>query len=372
VAFDGWNSWTHGWIPCLGAWFGSQGIDVCTHSVCAGRVSDYDIIDWSVASGWTLVLPQSYSFALNSYLFVLYLSYIGYIAEMVAVGKAIHHYNPELSITPAYSSTYTSSNNMTNRRFLGAMGILGIMAYGVSLLGSLTFFLLALMAYQSRLPHKQNSTLYKGHLGVFSFVLFMAGLTQFMLGCYLAARFGRMHGGTVVAGFYFVSRPGIAIFVGALQLIGGLAGMIHGYGMRSLWADKSKSFLYYMAFTWLSQVVLQAFTQSAYARSAIGAGFAPTVMAFTIPLNLMPAYLQYKAAKVPDDIGGDYYGIDSSHHGGAGGAMQSGEHQGMHGDVEDTEPAEHDEPVVFPTSTYPTSTVTSTTFPTSTVPISRV
>ncbi|GKY96690.1 hypothetical protein MPSEU_000628500 [Mayamaea pseudoterrestris] len=273
------------------------------------------------------------------------ISYIAYIAEMVAVGKAIHNGEPEVSIPDSYTGAKTSPAIITNTRFLGAMGIMGIMAYSVALLGGLTFFLLALMAFQAKTPHKQNSTLYKGHLGAFSFVLFFAGLSQFLLGCYLSARYGRLRGGAAVAGFYFVSRPGIAVFVGALQLMGGLAGMVHGYGMRSMWDDKSKSFLYYMGFTWLCQVVLQAWTQSAFPPLGIGAGFSTLVLAFSIPLNLMPAYLQYKAAKVSDDIRADYYGLDSSHHGeggtmAAGGTVMSGTHR----DPEDTEPAEHDEP----------------------------
>lgn len=263
---------------------------------------------------------------------------------MVAVGKAIHNGEADVSIPASYTSALTSANNIQNLRFFGAMGIMGIMAYGVSLLGALTFFLLALSAYQNKTPHKQNAALYKGHLGAFSFVLFFAGLSQFLLGCYVAARYGRLRGGAAATGFYIISRPGIAVFVGAFQLVGGLAGMIHGYGMRSLWDDKSRTFLYYMGFTWLCQVVLQAFTQSAYAPLGIGAGFAPTIMAFTIPLNLMPAYLQYKAAKVPDDIRADYYGLGSSHH---GATVQSGggDTLGAHRDPEDTEPAEHEEPV---------------------------
>ena len=260
---------------------------------------------------------------------------------MVAVGKAIHNGNPEVSIPPGYSgSQLTSPENITNTRFMGAMGIMGCLAYGVAMLGALTFFLLAIMAYQNKTPHKQNSTLYKGHLGVFSFILFLAGLSQFLLGCYLAARYGRLVGGIAVTGYYIVARPGIAVFVGALQLIGGLVGMVHGYGLRSLWGDKCTFFLYWMGFTWLCQLVLQAFTQSAYGVLGIGAGFAPTIAAFTVPLNLMPVYLAYKAAKVPDDIRPDYYGFDSSHHG----RGDTGGPMGMHRDPEDTEPAEHDEP----------------------------
>jgi hypothetical protein len=242
------------------------------------------------------------SLKLTSLVFVV--RYILYIADMVSVGRGIHGRGPDVVIPATYGAS------MQVNRFVGAMGIIGIFAYGVSLVAAITFFLLAILAYQSRKPHKQNTGLYKVHLSVFSALLFLAGLSQFLLGCFLAARFGRLHQGAVYAGFYVVARSGIAIFVGAIQLIGGLWGM-----MTSMWRDKSHLFQYYMLTIWLCQVVLQALTQASYPPFGLLAGLAPTVMAFTIPLNLMPAYLHYKANNVPDNLSADYYGIHSSDHG---------------------------------------------------------
>lgn len=265
-------------------------------------------------------------------------SYIAYIGQMVLTGQGIHGYSLGTMIPDGYNA------GLSSYQYVGAMGIMGIMAYSVALLGSLTFFLLALLAYQSKMPHRQNVALYKGHFGLFSFVLFFAGLSQFLLGCFLAARFGRLNGGPIFAGVYLVSRPGIAVVVGAFQLMGGLAGMTHAYGIRSNWTDESRSFLYYMGFIWLLQVVLQALTQPAFAAGDIGGGFAPDILPFTIPLNLMPAYLQYKSVEVDEDIGPDYYGLESRHGGSSG--------HGVGGEAEEaTEAEHHDEPGMSYTGT---------------------
>lgn len=239
-----------------------------------------------------------------------------------------------LFLPAAYSPT------LTDTRYMSAMGIMGIMAYGISLLGGITFFQLALLAYQSRKPHKQCAKHYKGALGLFSFLLFLGGLSQFLLGCYLAARFGRLNSGPAITAFYVVSRPGIAIVVGTLQLIGGVGGLVHAYGIGYWWGDEYNSFQYYIGFSWFTQVVLQALAQPAYQPGAIAAGNAPTVMAFTVALNLMPAFLHYKSRTVPDEITEAYYGLGSSH-GDTEGA-------GLH---EHDEPSEHDDdPIVTSTS----------------------
>jgi hypothetical protein len=50
--------------------------------------------------------------------------------------------------------------------------------------------------------------------------------------------------------------------------------------------------------------------QASYPEGDVGAGLVPTVAAFSFSLNLMPAYLDFKARTVPERITEEYYGLN--------------------------------------------------------------
>ena len=77
------------------------------------------------------------------------------------------------------------SPSETDVAFVGAMGILGVLCYGICFLGSLAFMAFSIYAYQVGKPGDRSAGYYRGRLAFYSGLLVIVGLAQLMLGAYI-------------------------------------------------------------------------------------------------------------------------------------------------------------------------------------------
>lgn len=76
-------------------------------------------------------------------------------------------------------------------RFLGAMGILAIGAYGFAMIGSITFMGFSLYAFQVMKPQDRDRDYYVSRAAVYSGALFLAGLSQLLAGIFIIEVYGK-------------------------------------------------------------------------------------------------------------------------------------------------------------------------------------
>jgi hypothetical protein len=196
-------------------------------------------------------------------------------------------------------------------RFVGAMGMLGILGYGAGFLGSLAFIQFALFSFQSGSPQSRPGSYYRGRLSFYSFELFLAGLSQFLLGVYTIRNFGEgpLEDGPVGVAMYTVFFPEIAIFCGLLQLLVSIFGFVRSMGVAN--GPDNHSYQAIALLSWICTVSLQILTQVAYAPGGAMAAAAPSRTMLTLGVNVLPAFLDFKMRTTPDTIPFDYYGLDA-------------------------------------------------------------
>lgn len=193
-------------------------------------------------------------------------------------------------------------------RFVGAMGMMGILGYGTGFLGSLAFIQFALFAYQSDNPCARPGSYYKGRLSFYSFTLFLVGLSQFLLGIYTIRNFGEgpLESGPVGVAMYLVFFPEISVFCGLLQILVSIFGFSRSMGFAN--GADNHSYQAVALFSWICTVSMQNLTQIAYAPGGTAAGMAPSVTMLTLGANVLPAFLDFKMRTTPSDLS-TYYGI---------------------------------------------------------------
>jgi hypothetical protein len=227
-------------------------------------------------------------------------AYIIYLTGMVDIGKAA---KAGAGFIPA---TYGPSAG--DVRFVGAMGILSIVAYGFTFVGSIAFFAFALYAYQAGHPQDRNGAYYKGRMLFYTGMLMVAGTSQFVLGSFVNSKFGggSLDKGTIGVAVYVVNFPGMNIFVGLLQMINAVWGLARSYDI-GVFGTNDVSFQASMFLGFFVQLLLQVIVQIGYVPGDTLSAAAPKVFGLMVGLNLMPAYLDYKARTVPDDMPMEYY-----------------------------------------------------------------
>lgn len=156
-----------------------------------------------------------------------------------------------------------------------------------------------------------NALYYKLHLAAYSLVLFVAGLSQLMLGAYIIKQFnvkGAMPFGPIAVSPYVVSFPAISVTVGLIQLLNGMWGLVRsaGFGVGGAEDCKFQSTIY---LGWFLQFVLQFLVQIGYLPGDALSDAVATLTAYSFGLNLMPAYLDYKCRTIPAKIEPSYYSI---------------------------------------------------------------
>lgn len=204
------------------------------------------------------------------------------------------------------------SPSSTEVRFVGAMGILGIFSYGFAFVGAIAFMQFSLFAYQAGKPQDRPGSYYKGRLLFYCGMLFVAGFSQLLLGAFIISKFGNdLSMGGIGVSVYPISFPGIAVFVGLLQIINACWGIARSMGIATF-GDRDVTYQSSMALGWLLQFVLQILVQVSYPMGDMGAGAAPQITAMSVGLNLMPAFLDWKSRTVPETISAEYYGLEDT------------------------------------------------------------
>jgi hypothetical protein len=234
-------------------------------------------------------------------------AFIGYITTIVDIAKRSHK---GMGFIPsAYNPTYSDV------RFVGAMGIMGVISYGFTFVGAISFMAFSLYAYQTGRPEDRNGTYYKGRLSFYTGMLFVAGMAQLLLGSYITKNFstsggGPLDNGPIGVAMFLVIIPGITVFLGTFQVVNAFWGMARSFNVL-VFGENDKSYQISMFIMWVCQVVMQAITQTSYLPGDAAAVASPTIVAISFGLNMMPAYLDYKSRSTPAEITPEYY--DSKH-----------------------------------------------------------
>jgi hypothetical protein len=227
--------------------------------------------------------------------------YILYITIIVDIGKKAR---TGAAFVPA---EYEPSES--DVKFVGAMGILSILSYAFTTVGSVAFFLFSLYAYQTGKPEQRPAGYYRKRMFVYCGMLAVAGLSQLLLGIYIVNMVGggKLEKGPIGVAVYVVYFPAITVLLGAFQVYNAIWGIARASSRPSADAEYSNTFQLSMYASWFSQVVLQVIVQIGYADGATLAAATTTVLALSFGLNLMPAYLDQKMYSVPEVIEPSYY-----------------------------------------------------------------
>jgi len=193
-------------------------------------------------------------------------------------------------------------------RFVGAMGFLSIVGYAAAFVGSMSFMQFAMFAYHSEKATKQyGSSYYRGRLGYYSFLVFLAGFAQMSLGSYALNKFGKgPYPEPIAVGPLVSTYPEISIFVGVYQLCVSFLGMARSFRLFTMMSTNIFSFI--CLTLWLIMLVLQIMVQIGYPAGSELVAMAPTLGCFLFAHAFMPAYLDVKASTLPEELGDDYYG----------------------------------------------------------------
>jgi|UniRef100_A0A8J9SJ44 hypothetical protein len=237
-------------------------------------------------------------------LFAILLTQTGFIPYLTDISDVGQQARSGAAFIP---EAYNASESAV--RFVGAMGILGIMAYGFSFIGAFSFLQFSLYTYQTGNHRQRSAPYFHGRMTFYAFTLFMAGLSQLMLGSFIMANYGGgvLEKGTIGVAMYVVNFPAISIFLGLIQIFNAVWGLARSYGV-GIFGTNDQSFQMSMFVGWFLQLVLQVLVQVGYVPGDGLAVAAPSITALSLGLNLMPAYLDYKARTLPEEIPTTYYG----------------------------------------------------------------
>lgn len=231
-------------------------------------------------------------------------AWIPYITNMTAVGKGAR--SGHAFIPDAYEPTEGDV------KFVGAMGILGILAYGFGFVGAFSFQVFNLHVFTVGKPEERSGSYFKGRLGFYSGVMVVGGLAQFLLGAYCATFDSKvLDQGPVGVAMFMITYPAIAMIIGLIQTVNGCWGVLRMFGVHAGADDNSYQLIALVQ--WMMVVVLQVVTQIAYLPGGAGAPAAPTIIAMSLGLNIMPAYLDHKMRTTPEVLPENYYSsVDTS------------------------------------------------------------
>jgi hypothetical protein len=156
--------------------------------------------------------------------------------------------------------------NPTSRdvKFVGATGVLSILAYAAAFVGSVAFAQCSIFRFQSGQANDYVASYYRGRSLYYSSVVMLAGVAQLLLGAYILGNFG---GGPleqpIGSGPIVVTFPEISIFVGLLQLIVGGIGALRRFGV-TVTSLHTLHFQSLCAFLWICMLSMQILVQLGY------------------------------------------------------------------------------------------------------------
>jgi hypothetical protein len=250
------------------------------------------------------------------------LAWMPFITGMVEIGQA--------ASAPFTTDTIRTTNNGTvlledyivnpfipptylptrlDVQFFGAMGILGIVAYGTGFLGSLAFTEFALYAFDVGKPTHRDARYFRGRLVFFSFVLALAGVSQLLLGSYVLFEIGSGPlSPPVEVAMYKVHYPEISVAVGSMQMIVGYIGIARYLSYLPVGPDDHEM-QGAALLVWFFQLVLQYIVQNSLGMEEDDAAALPSLALLSLGMNILPAYLDYRMRTTPHYLTNEYYGL---------------------------------------------------------------
>jgi hypothetical protein len=218
---------------------------------------------------------------------------------LVAVGKGAT--SGSAFIPPDYDAS------PMDVKFVGAMGMMGILGYGTGFLGSLAFAGFALYSFQAGKPGDRPGSYYASRLSFYAFALLLVGVAQMMLGIYIVIKFssGPLPHGPIAVAMFVVNFPEISIAVGALHVLI----VLYGFFARSFLgaSDDNHSYQAAIFVGWLCTVSMQILVQVAYNPADAMAAAAPSQTMLTLGIFAINAFLDFKMRTTPNEIPIDYY-----------------------------------------------------------------
>lgn len=235
-------------------------------------------------------------------------AWIPYITNMIAV---VRQAKTGTFVIP--TDGVRIPTNRTDELFMGALGVLGIVSYGFALIGSIAFYLFAILAHQSDKGHTRDAVYFRQRATIYSINFFIGGFAQVMLGIYLWLRFidtGFIvkQDATVLVGPFLVTYPWMAIVVGGLQTLGSLLAFFRSRG--HLIRDENDNRLQLLlTLAWLAQVVLQIMAQAIAVPTNAFVPTIPTMVTFTLSSSIILGYLDFRHRTESKEIEPIYYGV---------------------------------------------------------------
>lgn len=104
-----------------------------------------------------------------------------------------------------------------------------------------------------------------------------------------------------------VHFPGLNILVGLVQFLTGVFGILRRYGYF-INGKEDNRFQNCIFFVWVLQLSVQILTQVGYAPEGMLAPVAPMIACFSLGMNVIAAFLDYKMRTMPQVLPPDYYG----------------------------------------------------------------
>jgi hypothetical protein len=236
-------------------------------------------------------------------------AFIAYFTDMTMIGRAAKNMT---LISSIYNPTQTDQN------VVGAMGILAVITYGFTFIGSISFFLFSIYAFINGKPQDRNSSYYRGRFAFYGCMLFIAGLSQLIIGSYIQSKFANVYNlktGPIGVAVYVVSIPSLNIIVGLFQMFNATWGLSRalfhiGYFGSNHETDMSYQISVYIG--WFIQFLFQVIVSPGIVPGMMLADAPAAIASISFGLNIMPAFLDYQARTTPEHFEDEYYGITTT------------------------------------------------------------
>lgn len=213
----------------------------------------------------------------------------------------------EYIVNPFVTEDY--SPNQNDVLFIGGMGILGLISYGIGFFGSLAFLEFALYTFDAGKPTHRDAKYYRGRLLFYSFVMLIAGMSQLLLGAYVIFEFGEGPlSPPIGVAMYRVSFPEITMAVGSIQMVVGYYGVGNYLHLFPV-GPNDNNFQILALIGWLLQLTLQYIVQISYIEGEENSAVFSSLALYSFGMNIFPPFLDYKMRTTPISFNDDYYGV---------------------------------------------------------------
>ena len=232
-------------------------------------------------------------------------AFIAYVTDMTAIGRGAKN---GMLVPAAYSPTQTDHN------VVGAMGILAVLTYGFTFIGSISFLLFAIYAFIVGKPEERNGLYYRGRFAFYGCMLWIAGLSQLILGSYVQSKFGDydLKVGPIGVAVYVVTIPALNIIVGLVQMLNATWGLARSMFRVGYFGENDMSYQVSIFVGWFIQFLFQVMISPGIVPGGMFADAPAAIACISFGLNIMPAFLDFQARAKPDVFDPDFYGMKSS------------------------------------------------------------